>query len=69
MRGKIYTTEELNRALPLVKAIVTDIVDGYRRLRKELEASGVERRHISLSSDELLRRLPRATRGSVPTGT
>jgi hypothetical protein len=44
MRGKIYTLAEINRALPLIRGIATDIVRGYLRLRAALESLGYQAR-------------------------
>ena len=40
MRGKIYSLDDMNRALPLVRAIVRDIVEGCHRLRENLKELG-----------------------------
>jgi hypothetical protein len=34
---KLFTLEEANRALPLVKAIVHDIVENYRNIRETMD--------------------------------
>jgi len=58
MRGKIYTLEELDRALPLVSAIVGDVMEGYRRLRDRLEALGLEGRSGAANPEEIIFDLP-----------
>ena len=42
MRGKIYDREEMNRVLPLVRLIVKDLREGYRRLRRRLSELGID---------------------------
>ena len=61
MRGKIYDISELNRALPLVRAIVEDVIRGYGRLREELTALGLSGRSGRPDSIEE-RELPWSTR-------
>jgi hypothetical protein len=41
MRGKIYDRNELDRALPLVRSIVTEITEGYAWLRANLFELGL----------------------------
>lgn len=58
MKGKIYTIEELNSALPLVRAIVADIVDGCRSLQRELVRLKLGNGDGSPLDQDLLRELP-----------
>jgi len=58
MRGKIYTLEELDHALPLVSAIVKDIREGYRRLRVRLESLGLQGRSGAMNPEEIIFDLP-----------
>ena len=65
MRGKIYTIEELDRALPLIRAIVEDVRTGYRRLRDQLEALGLEGRSRAVDPEEIVFDLPYPVRDLV----
>ncbi len=58
MRGKIYTIEELDHALPLVRIIVKDIMEGYRRLHDSLEALGLEGETRAPHPEEIIYDLP-----------
>jgi len=58
MRGKIYTLEELDRALPLVRAIVADVMENYARLREVLKGLGLEGRSSALRPEEIVFDLP-----------
>jgi hypothetical protein len=65
MRGKIYTLDEMDRALPLIRAIVKDVTDGYRRLRERLEALGLSGRSTAVNPDEIIFDLPWEVRDLV----
>ena len=65
MRGKIYTLEELDHALPLVRAIVKDVREGYRRLRDQLESLGIEHRSRSVDPEDIVVDLPHEVRDMV----
>ena len=65
MRGKIYTLEELDRALPLVSAIVGDVVAGYRHLRDRLAPLGLDGQVRAASPDEFMFDLPNDVRDLV----
>ena len=56
MRGKIYTLEELGKALPLVRSIVSDMVSLFERLSKELDRERVDGTE-ELTDRDLLRLL------------
>ncbi len=65
MRGKIYTLEELDRALPLVSAIVGDVMEDYQRLRDQLEALGLKGRSWAANPEEIVFDLPPGARDLV----
>lgn len=65
MKGKIYTIEELNLALPLVRAIVADVMDGTRRLREELLRLNIGSENSTHLDRNLLRELPWDVRDMV----
>lgn len=65
MKGKIYTIEELNSALPLVRAIVADIVDGCRRVQQETARLDLGDGDGSPLDRNLLRELPWDVRDTV----
>jgi hypothetical protein len=65
MRGKIYTLEELDRALPLVRAIVGDVMETYGQLRDLLEGLGLSGRSHAIRPDEVLFDLPPDVRDLV----
>ena len=46
MRGKIYDRTELDRALPLIRSIVSEITEAYDRLRDRLVDLGVAHPHL-----------------------
>jgi hypothetical protein len=46
MRGKIYDRTELDRALPLIRSIVSEITEAYDRLRDRLVDLGVAHPHM-----------------------
>lgn len=58
MDSRIFTLDEMNRALPLIQAIVADVRQGYERLHRELTALGLGRTDPDLDDRELLRSLP-----------
>ena len=58
MRGKIYTLDEMNRALPLIRAVVKDVMGGYRRLRGELRRLGMKDRQRLVDDGEIFYELP-----------
>ena len=58
MRGKIYTLEELDHALPLVRVIVKDVMEDYRRLHDVLEALGLEGKSRAANPEEIIIDLP-----------
>jgi hypothetical protein len=58
MRGKIYTLDELDRALPLIRAITGDIRNGYALLRAKLEGLGLEGRPHHVDRADLILDLP-----------
>lgn len=64
MRGKIYSLEELEKALPLVRSIVGDLVGLFERLREELDREKVDGTS-ELTDRDLLRLLSWETRDLV----
>lgn len=58
MSGKIYTLDEMNRALPFVRAIVRDIRREYAGLREELLGLGLKQNDGEVVPEEVLRDLP-----------
>ncbi len=62
MRGKIYGLEEMNRALPLIRAIVADIRRETERFMEGLRALGREGKLPSLDDPDPERDLPHPLR-------
>ena len=58
MVAKIFSQDELDRALPLVRVVVADVRDSYRRLRAQLETLGIDIDDPELDRGMVLRELP-----------
>jgi len=59
MKGKIFTIEEARRALPLVRSIVSDVIDRYATLRARLKELRIGRdAFLAATSTDPRRDLP-----------
>ncbi len=59
MKGKIFTLDEAERALPLVKSIVKDVMDRYSTLRSRLKELQIGRdAFLAATSTDPRRDLP-----------